>query len=491
MKKRFIVLLAFLGAVAGSLVTILVANLYFKAPPGYSSIEQHQNSWLSGLQNFTGAKLPTGLNFVYAANSVRGAVVHVQTSYGPRRRGSQDRLGNLFGPGEDYSFHDGPREASGSGVIISDDGFIVTNNHVINDASEIRVVLNDRRTYKAKVIGTDPTTDLALLRIEADNLPFVAYGNSDSLQIGEWVLAVGNPFELTSTVTAGIVSAKARNINILAGRENMAVESFIQTDAAVNPGNSGGALVDLRGRLIGINTAIASSTGTYAGYSFAVPVTLVKKVMDDLLKYGEVQRALLGVSIRDVDAELAEAEGMKDTRGVYIAGVGQGSAAAKAGLRTGDVILNVDGIETNSVAALQEYVARFRPGDKLKVNYERGRNLEAVTVTLRSTEGTETIAKAVPRPALEVANLGATLQRAGNQTLGTLGITHGVEVTKVEEDGRLGEAGMQAGFIITYIDKKAAQTPREVAKVITSTKGGVLIEGLYPDGRRAYYAVGF
>ncbi len=269
-------------------------------------------------------------------------------------------------------FHNpGPRESAGSGVVISPDGYIITNNHVIEKAKWIEVILDDKRTYVGTVIGTDPTTDLALVKIEEEDLPFAVYGNSDHLKVGEWVLAVGNPFDLTSTVTAGIVSAKGRNINILRTEDNMQVESFIQTDAAVNPGNSGGALVNLKGELIGINTAIATQSGISQGYSFAVPVSLARKVMEDLLKFGTVQRALLGVRIDDINAQLAQDKGIDYIRGVFVQDVNENSAAYEAGIKSGDVILKIDDREVNSTSELQSYVATFHPGDKIDITYNR------------------------------------------------------------------------------------------------------------------------
>ncbi len=495
-------LLLVLAAVLGGGVVWVAGRMATPADATYSSFEARQKSWLSAFGLGGSTKAMAGSDFTMASRLVRPAVVHIQTKYGRskgrlldrfRQEESEDMEG-LFGqPDEGYrnfhNFEGQPAEASGSGVIISDDGYIVTNNHVISQASEITVVLDDKRRYKAKLVGADPTTDLALLRVEGRDLPFVRYGNSDSLQIGEWVLAIGNPFELTSTVTAGIVSAKARNINIL-GRDNMAVESFIQTDAAVNPGNSGGALVNLRGELIGINTAIASSTGTYAGYSFAVPVTLVKKVMDDLLRYGEVQRALLGVSIRDVDAELAEEKSIPDTRGVYVAGVLERGAAGNAGIQEGDVILKVNGIEVNSVSALQEYVARYRPGDKLKLTYERGSHMRETQLVLRNAAGSDKIAKAEPRRPVEVPALGATLLTSSTALRAVLGVENGVEVVELAEGSILEAAGMQTGFVMLYIDKKPVRKPKDVETILKNSKGGVLIEGMYPDGRRAYYALG-
>ena len=501
LKKYSVFIIALLGAIVGSLLTIwLGSKIGQGGSPGYSSFEGRQNDWFAGFG--ASSKPPVGMDFVVAAKQVRTSVVHIKTVYGAGQNlfqgfgmSEEDQeemerqhggLGDLFGQG-------GAREASGSGVIIADDGYIVTNNHVIANAKQINVVLDDKRRFEAELIGTDPSTDLALLKIKASNLPFAPYGNSDSLQIGEWVLAVGNPFELTSTVTAGIVSAKARNINILQGKgaQNMAVESFIQTDAAVNPGNSGGALVNLRGQLIGINTAIASNTGSYSGYSFAVPVTLVKKVMDDLLKYGQVQRAILGISIRDVDAELAEKAGIDNTRGVFVAGALDKGAAEAAGIKAGDVILQIDKAKVNSVSELQEYIARFRPGDKVAVTYERGGKSYTTSIPLKNSAGTNALAKAGAKPVeAEAEVFGARMRAAKPEVKGLLGLNFGVEVLAVDEDGKAAQAGIEPGFVITYVDKKAATSPLAIAKVAEQAKGGVLIEGMYPDGRRAYYALG-
>jgi Do/DeqQ family serine protease len=500
MNKGLVFLAAFGGAILGALFTLFAARwVATQSGPDYDSFEKRQNSasgWYSDAAKLSGKAAPTGLNFVSAANSVRASVVHIKTSYKPNALLNSYDGSDAF---EDFfsdRFHDKmenlPREASGSGVIISDDGYIVTNNHVISDATEITVILNDKRRYKGRLVGADPTTDLALVKIEGNDLPFAQYGNSDSLQIGEWVLAVGNPFELTSTVTAGIVSAKARSINILGSRGNgMAVESFIQTDAAVNPGNSGGALVDLQGRLIGINTAIASNTGTFSGYSFAVPVTLVKKVMDDLLRYGEVQRALLGVNIKDVDADLADAKGIPDTRGVYVQGVNPGSAAGQAGIKAGDVILEVDKVPVNSTSALQEYVARFRPGDKVRVTFERGRDVKSVQITLRNTEGMDKVAKAGPRKTVYAQQLGVKLRSIGTEQKSQLGLDNGVEIVGLDEESAFANAGVRESFIITSIDKKVTAKPEDIILMTAGAKGGLLIEGFYPDGRRAYYAIGF
>jgi len=502
MRKSVLFSMLVAASLLGGLVALLAQRLASPAEPTFTSFDERQKSWLSGL---TGSKNSpkAPIDFTSAAKQVRQGVVHIKTTYGQggslfnrlRQEYEGGSLEDFFNRQNDelpgYTHPEGvPLEATGSGVLISDDGYIVTNNHVVAKAKEITVLLNDKRSYKAKIVGTDPSTDLALLKIEGRNLPFIPFGNSDSLEIGEWVLAVGNPFELTSTVTAGIVSAKSRNINILSGKDNLAVESFIQTDAAVNPGNSGGALVNLHGELVGINTAIASTTGTYAGYSFAIPVTLAKKVMDDLRLYGTVQRALLGVSIRDVDAALAEEAGIPNTRGVYVAGVVAKGGAGQSGIKKGDVILQVNDVEVNSVSALQEYVARFRPGDKLRVRYERGSKIADTQIVLRTATGSDKIAASEPRPKLESSYLKATLQTCSQANKAVLGITNGVEVVEIEEGSVLETAGIQAPFIIINIDKKPVSSPAEVERIIRTTRGGILVEGLYPDGRRMYYAVG-
>ncbi|WP_232065234.1 trypsin-like peptidase domain-containing protein [Rhodocytophaga rosea] len=435
------------------------------------------------------------MNFIYAAERVRPAVVHIKTSYDATAMGGDDDIEGIFrefhGDGSSKSpfGSPSPRESAGSGVIISADGYIATNNHVVESANKIQVILDDKRSYIGTVVGTDPTTDLALVKIEDDALPFVKYGDSDKLKVGEWVLAVGNPFDLTSTVTAGIVSAKSRNINILRDEKNMQVESFIQTDAAVNPGNSGGALVDLKGQLVGINTAIATSTRFSQGYSFAVPVTLVKKVMDDLLKYGEVQRALLGVIIRqDIDADFAKEKGLKSLKGVYIEDVNDESAAKQAGIKAGDVVKRINDIEVNSSSELQGVVATYRPGDKVKVAYERGGKEYITQVTLRNSMGNTSIVKR-ETTAKEKGILGAELLAISEAEKRVAGIESGVRITKLSS-GKMKEAGFKPGFIITHIDKKAVKTPNDVIKSIQNVKeGAVLIEGVYADGTKDYRAI--
>jgi Do/DeqQ family serine protease len=488
----FILLAAFLGAVFS-----LAGYKFLLEEKKYESIEQKQNVRFSNLTNDSSAVVPEGMNFIYGANAVRPAVVHIKTYYQVNSSSNQnlprspfdelfkDYFGERYGDGMQEM---PPQQASGSGVILTDDGYIATNNHVIDKADKIEVVLNDKRSYVATLVGTDPTTDLALLKIEEKGLPFVKYGNSDKVQIGEWVLACGNPFNLTSTVTAGIVSAKGRNINILKDKDNLAIESFIQTDAAVNPGNSGGALVNLKGELIGINTAIATPTGSYAGYSFAVPVTIVKKVMEDLFKHGYVQRALLGVTILDLTAEVAKEKGVKQIPGVYVASVNDGSAAQKAGLKQGDVITAINGVSIASASELQEQVARYRPGDKIQVTYIRDSKSNQVEAVLRNKMGETGIVK---KEDVAIRSLmGAQLRSASKEELSKLKIEKGVKVTKVNP-GKFKDVGIKEGFIITTVDKKKVDDPSDVEAIIQDNQTtGVLIEGIYPNGERKFYAIG-
>ncbi len=333
------------------------------------------------LATYSGQAAPQGIapvDFTQAAERSVEAVVHVKTKY-YRQQQYVDPFYQFFF-GRPQQSQQPSAMASGSGVILSSDGYIVTNNHVIEDANEIEVVLNDKRTFAAQLIGTDPNTDLALLKIEATDLPTIEIGNSDDLRVGEWVLAVGNPFNLTSTVTAGIVSAKARSINIL--NSDMKIESFIQTDAAVNPGNSGGALVNTRGQLVGINTAIASQTGSYAGYAFAIPTAIMQKVVADLRQYGTVQRALLGIRMLDITQQVKDQLSLESMEGVYVGEVISGSAADKAGMKAGDVIVQVDGRPINASSQLQEQIGRKNPGDQITILVRRGHRSVSLQVTL-------------------------------------------------------------------------------------------------------------
>lgn len=422
-----------------------------------------------------------------AANTVH-AVVHIKTEY-QRKSSVYDYFFDFHDFFGDRSPRGGnaPIVATGSGVIISPDGYIVTNNHVVTESNKVEVTLNDKRTYNAEIVGLDPSTDLALLKIDAKDLPYTVYGNSDHLKVGEWVLAVGNPFNLTSTVTAGIVSAKARNINILGSPDGSAIESFIQTDAAVNRGNSGGALVNTQGELVGVNAAIASGTGYYAGYSFAIPSNIVRKVVSDLKEFGTVQRGFMGVSIRELDSKLAEEQGISDIRGVFVAEVTENGSAREAGIRSGDIILNIEGVAVNSTSELLEIIGQHRPGDKVNVAVKRNNKDLSFNVTLRNRDGDT---KPVKREEVDVDSvLGATFEPVSEELKSQLGIENGLQVSKLG-DGKLRNAGIRQGFIITQIDGKRITNRQDLANALASKKGGVLVEGIYPNRTRAYYGFG-
>jgi Do/DeqQ family serine protease len=427
-----------------------------------------------------------GPDFRVAAQQSIHAVVHIKTQYQQKSRYyddffSMDPFFDFFrGPGNSY-----PLVGAGSGVIIREDGYIVTNNHVVQNALVIEVTLNDKRTYTAQIIGADPLTDLAVIKIDETALPFLEYGNSDQVQIGEWVLAVGNPFNLTSTVTAGIVSAKARDIQILG--DISAVESFIQTDAAVNPGNSGGALVNVSGELIGINAAIATNTGSFAGYSFAIPSNLAQKVVNDIIELGEVQRAYFGVSFQDMTSKLAEEKGFREIKGVYVESVIDEGAAKKAGIEAGDLILKIDEITTNSTSELKEIIARKRPGDKVNVTVERNRKEMVIEVELLNKIGAPDLVKTDPGTLSDI--LGATFEAISREEMKALGIDHGVKVVTLGT-GKLWSAGVQEGFIILYIDQKPVTTVDDINATLKNKSGGILIEGIYSNGMRAYYGFG-
>lgn len=465
-----LVIVACLGGILGSIFTI--KYLEFGNSP-YRSIDDRQRSVLTSRGIDTTYEVPDGLNFLAAARKVTAAVVHIRTGYGP---------GNFsLNPLLEY---DRPVHSSGSGVIISDDGYIVTNNHVIEDATNIEVVMNNNDRYFAKLVGKDLSTDLALLKIKAKNLPFVRYGDSDRVRPGEWVLAIGNPFDLNSTVTAGIVSAKARNIGILRDRNNLQIEAFIQTDAAVNPGNSGGALVNLKGELIGVNTAIATSSGSYQGYSFAIPVSLVRKVMDDLLEYGEVKRGLLGIEIVDVDAAVAENLKLPVHQGVLVNRVREGGAAEQSGLMPGDVIVGINENPVSSVSELQEWVARNRPGTEIDVLFIRDAKERRVKARLKDSDGTELLSKREVKFEID----GATFENVPYKELAKLMLEGGVRVSQLK-DGKWQSTGMKEGFIIAFVDKIAVENVEDLNRVLEFKKGGLLIEGFYPDGTKGTFGV--
>ena len=425
----------------------------------------------------------TDISFTDAAEKTVHTVVNVTSEY---ERVVNDPLAELFGRGGTTA----KQTATGSGVIISKDGYIVTNNHVVDNANKIEITLNNERTYTAELIGTDPNTDLALIKIDEDDLPFIHFGNSDDVKIGEWVLAVGNPFNLTSTVTAGIVSAKARNINILQRNTNgkdFPLESFIQTDAAVNPGNSGGALVSASGDLIGINTAIASRTGSCSGYSFAIPSNIVKKVTEDLLEFGVVQRAFIGVSITNVNQSVANEYNLPNLKGVMVNGVTKDGAAISAGIEVNDVILKVGNVEVNDVPELQEQIGKFRPGEEAVITIRRDNEVKSLTLVLRNKEGNISAVK--KEDISHLVALGATFESLTTQELKDLRIEGGVKVATLSS-GKLRSAGITEGFIITKIDKKRVNNPKTVANFFKVKKGGVLVEGIYPNGMKGYFGFG-
>ncbi|WP_437371576.1 Do family serine endopeptidase [Maribacter litoralis] len=436
------------------------------------------------------------LDFTDTSEKVLDAVVHIkstQTGSSYQNQGARELpdpfkefFGDMFKGQSPQGSSSRPRVGTGSGVIINDKGYIVTNNHVIDNADEVEVTLYNNQSYKATVIGTDPTTDLALLQIKADNLKTMSLVNSDDVEVGEWVLAVGNPLGLNSTVTAGIVSAKARSIHI--NTDKFAVESFIQTDAAINPGNSGGALVNLDGNLVGINTAIASTTGTYTGYGFAVPSNIVTKVVEDLLKFGNVQRGMLGVTIRTMDSNLAKEKDVDFTKGVWVEQVGEDSGADIAGMESGDIIVSVDGKETATSPRLQEIIAGKRPGDKVMITVNRNGKEKEFEVELHNSQGGTNFIKKEKK---EVFNLlGADFENLDKDTAKKLDIDGGVQVSKLYPGKIKKETQMREGFIITHIDGKRINDIEDVAAVLENKKGGVMLEGVYEDGSKYYYAFG-
>ena len=429
-------------------------------------------------------------DLTYAAENAVKAVVNIEAIQQvemPRR--GYDPFLEFFGIPQDYGYGDGrpqyrEQRAGGSGVIISEDGYIVTNNHVVDGASKLKVKLNDGRTFDAKLIGTDSATDLALLKVEAKDLPTLPFGSSDALRLGEWVLAIGSPFDLQSTITAGIVSAKARQLGAIPN--DFRIESFIQTDAAVNPGNSGGALVNTHGELVGINTLIKSQTGSYVGYSFAIPETIVRKVVVDLKEFGVVQRALLGIQFRVVDQDFLDAEGeelgIKELGGAYVASVVEGGAASEAGIRKGDVILAIDGVKITEPSTLQEQIARHRPNDTVKLSVKRDGEVKQFEVTLRNKAGkTELMTK---EDVDVVEALGGKFADAGTKLCRELEIKGGVQVVGIKADGILARARVKQGFVITHINDRPVYSLSDMQRMTEKVRS---IDGVYPNGRSASY----
>jgi len=490
-------------AVVSTLVTLAGYN-YYQAKVNPLSFEQKQQvarfaSWKSNNES----SMKGMEDFTYASSITTPAVVHITTTIKIKRVRQQnmDPFFQFFGQGfsfpQQQQIEEQPEEASGSGVIISPDGYIVTNNHVIEDGNDIKIKLYDKKTYSAQVIGTDPQTDLALLKIDAKALPFIAFGNSDSAKVGQWVLAVGNPFgqnNLESTVTAGIISAKGRALDLL--KDHSAIEDYIQTDAAVNPGNSGGALVNPSGELIGINSAIASNSGSYEGYAFAVPVNIVKKVVDDLLKYGIVERGYLGIGFIDRDdlnnlnkqelrsIGLSE-EALNNLNGVYVDTIYGNGAAVEAGLKHGDIINKINGTDVNSRAELLGSISSYHPGDKISITYIRDDKEITTYATLKNKEGETTYEKKEVNTVYNL--LGAQFQNLTDDEKKSIGIDGGVKITKLNNGILSHQTDIQEGFIITKIDKQPINNTDDLKKVLENKKGGTLIEGTYPDRPGVYY----
>ena len=427
-------------------------------------------------------------DLTYAAENAVKAVVNIEAKIRVKQQFSNDPFLEFFG--FHGGFGSGGREreamAGGSGVIISEDGYIVTNNHVIDGASELRIKLYDGRTFDGIVIGTDPATDVALVKIEADGLPTLPFGSSDDLRLGEWVLAIGYPMQLQSTITAGIVSAKARHLGALDG--NNSIESFIQTDAAVNPGNSGGALVNTRGELVGINTIIKTSTGSYVGYSFAVPESIVRKVVVDLKESGVVQRAVLGISFREVDQifieEMGKELGIETIGGMYVASVSEGGAASEAGIRKGDVILAIDDTEVNDSAQFLEQIGKRRPGDKISIKVRRGDKVRSFEATLQNRAGE---ARLLSRDAVDVAKtLGGKFSTASASLCEKLEISGGVQVTDIKQGGLLERGRVKPGFIITHINDRPIRSVEDLDRITDKITS---LDGIYPNGRASSYTI--
>jgi Do/DeqQ family serine protease len=492
MKKFYVF---FLASVLGSVLSIVTLKIIDASDDNSLKIEHLSSVPVVGASytvNSHGEVVP--LDFTTIAKNVMPAVVHIKSTkvekFTSSYRNQQDPFGRFFDDdllqhffGPQYQVippNSGSKEprveiGTGSGVIINSNGYIVTNNHVIADADDIEVSLEDNRIYKAIVIGTDPSTDLALLQIKETGLAYIPLVNSDEVEVGEWVLAVGNPFNLNSTVTAGIVSAKGRSINIL--QDKSAIESFIQTDAAINPGNSGGALVNLQGGLIGINTAIASPTGSYTGYGFAVPANIVSKVIDDLMKYGMVQRGYLGLMIQSINGNFAKEKNIELTEGVYVDSITNNSAAGDAGIKTGDVIIEVDGTVVKTSSKLLELIGGHRPGDNvlLKIN-RNGKELE-VKVTLRNQEGETHLSD---KKSVEILNvLGVELKEIDKATAKKLNIKGGLKITKLLPGKLKKSTNVNTGFIITSVDGNPVSKIEDLENLLENKKGGVLLEGVY------------
>ena len=491
MKKAFLILgLVAVSAAAGGLTAWTVSA---DRGDSVAYIEREVERTPALGTQFTSYQAEQYPDLTYAAENAVKAVVNIEAIQQvemPQRRGYDPFL-EFFGIPQDYGRGDGrpqyrEQRAGGSGVIISEDGYIVTNNHVVDGASKLKVKLNDGRSFDAKLIGKDSATDLALLKVEGKELPTLAFGSSDALRLGEWVLAIGSPFDLQSTITAGIVSAKARQLGAIPN--DFRIESFIQTDAAVNPGNSGGALVNTNGELVGINTLIKSQTGSYVGYSFAIPESIVRKVVVDLKEFGVVQRALLGVQFRVVDQDFLDTEGkelgIKDLGGAYVAAVVEGGAASEAGIRKGDVILDIDGVKIVEPSTLQEQIAKRRPNDTVKLSVKRDGKVKQFDVTLRNKAGKTEL---VTKEDVDVVDaLGGKFADAGAKLCRELDIKGGVQVVGIKADGILARARVKQGFVITHINDRPVYSLSDMQRMTEKVRS---IDGVYPNGRSASYTL--
>ena len=421
-------------------------------------------------------------DFTYAAESAVDAVVYVKVTIRQQQNYTVDPFFRFFF-GDQATPQSREQQGSGSGVIIRPDGFIVTNNHVVDGATKVEVTLNNNKTYPATVIGTDPATDVAIIKIDAQGLPVVPFGDSDQLRLGQWVIAIGSPYDLRSTITAGIVSAKGRQMPHYNGE--FKIESFIQTDAAVNPGNSGGALVNQKGELVGVYTAIISQTGSYTGYSFAIPSKIVRKIADDLIDFGSVKRAILGVTMSAITDEKAKELKLFSPNGVYIEEVLEGGAADKAGIRKGDVLVKVDSTAITSPSSLQEKVSSYNPGDKAAVTVIRGGDEKILEVTFQGT-ASETGTRDIDG---STAFYGSKIREASKETLAALGLKSGVEIVSVGP-GKVQDAGVKDGFIILYVNDQPVSKAEDVINIVKKAKRAVYVEGVTSYGKAAYFAFG-
>jgi Do/DeqQ family serine protease len=451
---------------------------------GYGYFQASSSDALSYIQNQTPfqsastvshSQIGMNTDFVEASKLGTPSVVFIKNI--SQQSQNYDMFGWFFGGGGGSQ----TQVSTGSGVIINKNGYIITNNHVIDNAEQIEVV-HEKRTYSAKVVGTDPSSDLAVLKIDAENLPAIKIGSSKATQVGEWVLAVGNPFNLNSTVTAGIISAKGRDINVVSGR--FPLESFIQTDAAINPGNSGGALVNIKGELIGINTAILSHTGSYSGYGFAVPADIAMKVVKDILEFGEVQKSFFGAEVSDLNTQLGDKLHTSNLSGVAITYLQKDAAAEKSGLLKGDIVTAVDDVSINSKAEFDEQISYYRPGNKIKVSYRREDKIGEVTLLLTNREGTTSLLK---REVYSSVALGADLEAVSKVERDKLGLESGIRIAKVKS-GLVQRMGITEGFIITAVNSKKMTSPEELSKTLEKLRGRVVIEGISANGQRGYYS---